>query len=223
MHDREDIVRNLFGAGDLTGIVGEPRTGKSMLAIHLAACISSGWPFFGQRVHEGAVVYYTDDRSIYPRLSGWQRLNNVPVHVGKRLLVLHSPPTPEATTQVVDRAMSRTGIPIRAIVLDGIDVRMREVAEIMSATKAHVFYTAQALSGRLRGTTDRYAYSNTILEMSSLWGGLYAATVAKRADGELGHLLTFGIKPVELDTASDGAHERAPGLVEIEYRERLLV
>lgn len=59
---REEIVAGLIAAGEIVLLAGPPKCGKSTLAAHLAACISTGNPFLGRKVAGGAVVYVAAEK-----------------------------------------------------------------------------------------------------------------------------------------------------------------
>lgn len=53
----EYLVDGIVERGASVGFIGAPETGKSLLALHLAGCISTGQPFFGRPTERGLVVY----------------------------------------------------------------------------------------------------------------------------------------------------------------------
>jgi hypothetical protein len=59
----EFIVKDLLPAG-LTILMGSPKMGKSWLALHMADCITIGFPVFGYRAEKSAVLYYTLEDSV---------------------------------------------------------------------------------------------------------------------------------------------------------------
>jgi len=53
----EYIADGLIERGVTCGLIGPPESGKSLFAQHMAACVSTGQPFFGRHVTHGLVVY----------------------------------------------------------------------------------------------------------------------------------------------------------------------
>ena len=59
---RDDIVAGLFQPGELVLLVGEPKAGKSALAVHLSRAVASGTPFLGRATRRVAVAYAARER-----------------------------------------------------------------------------------------------------------------------------------------------------------------
>ena len=55
--ETDGVVERLFYAGDISMNFGETGSAKSFLAIDLSAHIALGWPWFGRKVKQGAVIY----------------------------------------------------------------------------------------------------------------------------------------------------------------------
>ncbi len=53
----EYIADGLLEKGVTCGLIGSPESGKSLFVQHMAACVSTGQPFFGREVTPGLVVY----------------------------------------------------------------------------------------------------------------------------------------------------------------------
>ncbi|MCO5228752.1 MAG: AAA family ATPase [Thermomicrobiales bacterium] len=66
------LVKGLIHEGTLAFLSGYPSTGKSFIALELAACICEGKPFFGQEVTQGEVLYVAFERGDFTgqRLEG---------------------------------------------------------------------------------------------------------------------------------------------------------
>jgi hypothetical protein len=53
----EEVIEGLLPPNSVVGLVAPSQSGKSLLALHLASCVSTGRPFFGRNCKRGLVVY----------------------------------------------------------------------------------------------------------------------------------------------------------------------
>lgn len=74
-------VKGIFPTIGLAAIYGPPTSGKSFLAIALAAAIAAGNDWFGHRVKSTSVVYVAlEGEGGFPkRLQAWQQFNELPL------------------------------------------------------------------------------------------------------------------------------------------------
>lgn len=65
----------------LAGMVGPSGSCKSFLALDWACRVATGAPWFGRNVKQGAVFYLAGEgrSGIRKRISGWERINGVPI------------------------------------------------------------------------------------------------------------------------------------------------
>lgn len=79
MKPPEFLVRGLIEKDSLCCIFGAPESGKSFIALSLAACVSTGLPFFKNHVEEGPIVYVAGEgkAGIIRRAAAWQAFNGV--------------------------------------------------------------------------------------------------------------------------------------------------
>ncbi|MFT4079779.1 AAA family ATPase [Rhodomicrobium sp.] len=59
----QGLIKGLLPESPLSLLVGESQTGKSGIAIEMAACVSSGFPFLGLEVSQTPVVYLVGEGS----------------------------------------------------------------------------------------------------------------------------------------------------------------
>lgn len=59
---RRDIINGLLAEGEVMLLTGAPKAGKSVIAVQLAASVSTGRDFAGRGVRSGAVVYVALER-----------------------------------------------------------------------------------------------------------------------------------------------------------------
>lgn len=73
------LVKGLIEKDTLSSLFGPSESGKSFIAVSLAASVASGLPFFGHDVEEGAVVYICGEgkNGIKRRLSAWEEYNGI--------------------------------------------------------------------------------------------------------------------------------------------------
>lgn len=67
-------IDGILPTGGLSFLVGQPGTGKSLLALWFASCISLGVPWVGRKVRRGRVIYVAAEgaRSLHSRLEIWK-------------------------------------------------------------------------------------------------------------------------------------------------------
>lgn len=74
-------VQNLIPADSLVAIFGQPKHGKSFVAIDLAACVATGTPYHGRKVEQGLVIYIAGEgrSGVVARFDAWQEHHKKPV------------------------------------------------------------------------------------------------------------------------------------------------
>jgi hypothetical protein len=67
-------IDGILPTGGLSFLIGQPGTGKSLLALWFASCISLGLPWAGRAVRRGRVIYVAAEgaRSLHSRLEIWK-------------------------------------------------------------------------------------------------------------------------------------------------------
>ena len=75
----EFLVKGLLEKDTLISVFGPPESGKSFIALSLAACVSTGLPFMGRHVEEGPIVYIAGEgkAGILRRTAAWEIFNGV--------------------------------------------------------------------------------------------------------------------------------------------------
>lgn len=64
---RVELVEGLIALGEVVFFTGEPGTGKTAVAVHLAEAISNGTQFLGRDIIEGDVIYFAAERQLSVR------------------------------------------------------------------------------------------------------------------------------------------------------------
>jgi hypothetical protein len=82
------LVDGMIGAQSLAVVTGEPKVGKSFLAVHLMMSVAVGSPFFGRRVTRGPVVYVAAEGIIHmpKRIDAWKLAHNATGRAGVHFL-----------------------------------------------------------------------------------------------------------------------------------------
>jgi RecA/RadA recombinase len=118
---RQWLVAGLLPAGSLALMFGEPKSGKSTIAMALASHIALGRSVAGRRVNEGAVLWIAGER-------GHDAIDRRDVYAGlhPRIAIGISRSAPDlsqntAGQTIIDMAVQlevRTGLPTKLIVID---------------------------------------------------------------------------------------------------------
>lgn len=102
------IVRDMIPVG-LTVLAGQPKRGKSWLALALGLCVTQGRPFLGHEVRRGAVLYLDIESREYRVQARLERLQ--PEAWPKDLYITHdSPPIGAAFYQQLEDAIAKYGV-----------------------------------------------------------------------------------------------------------------
>lgn len=80
-NEPEFIVEGLFETDSLALVFGDPGCGKSLLALDIAACISTGSRFHGRAVKKGAVFFIAGEghNGLRRRLTAWEEHTGEPL------------------------------------------------------------------------------------------------------------------------------------------------
>ena len=119
----EFILEGLIETESLAQIFGDSGGGKSFIALDIASCISSGTPFHGHKVKQGAVIYIAGEghNGIKRRLSAWERRNQVsldtaPLFLSKAAAQFLDATSAQAVAKAVDEIVLTEGPPALIIV-----------------------------------------------------------------------------------------------------------
>jgi hypothetical protein len=78
-HHKSWIIRDIFGANELSVVYGAPGCGKSVLIGDAAAHVASGRRWFGKRVKQTGVIYVAAERHnlVKRRFAAWRKFHGV--------------------------------------------------------------------------------------------------------------------------------------------------
>jgi hypothetical protein len=119
----EFIIKRLIETEALAQIFGESGSGKSFIALDIAACIASGAPFHDHEVKQGAVIYIAGEghNGLKRRLTAWEKLNDVsldcaPLFLSKVAAQFLDATSAKAVADAVDLVVMSEGPPALIIV-----------------------------------------------------------------------------------------------------------
>jgi putative DNA primase/helicase len=213
-------VRAVLPAVGLAGLYGPSASGKSFLALDLAAAIAEGCQWFGCRVEAAPVVYAAleGEGGFKLRVAAWE------MHTGRALPSgLHMVLQSFKLTEPQDVADLAAVVPAGAVVfLDTLnraaptadENSSKDMGEILSAAKqlqslinglvVLVHHTGKDAAKGLRGHSSLFAALDAAVEVSRN-GDRREWRVAKSKDGEDGqtHAFTLEIKTLGTDDYGD--------------------
>lgn len=212
-------VRGVLPAVGLAALYGPSASGKSFLALDMAAAIAEGQRWFDCRVSVAPVVYVVleGEAGFKLRAQAWE------VHKGRNLPAgLHLVLQPFTLTQPQDVADLAAASPAGAvIVIDTLnraaptadENSSKDMGQILEAAKALqaitgglvvlVHHTGKDASRGLRGHSSLFAAMDAAVEVSRD-GDRREWKVAKSKDGQDGHEKGFSLEVVAMGTDDDG-------------------
>lgn len=212
-------VKGILPAVGIAALYGPSGSGKSFLALDLAAAISRGLPWFGHKTYQAAVVYVMleGEGAIRNRIGALQAAQGqLPDEFGVVLDSFH-------LTTAQDVADLAAVIPEGAVLF--IDTLNRsaptsdensskDMGAILQATKelqatiggliVLVHHTGKDASKGMRGHSSLHAALDGAIEVERLATGNRYWSVAKTKDGEDGKKVAFKLRVHVLGTDPDG-------------------
>jgi len=121
----EWLLTGWLERGACAMLIGAPASGKSFIALSVAACIATGHPWFGRRVRRGGVVYLCGEghRGVQRRLYAWSdhhgvSLADAPLWVSDRAFPLNQAVDAHDAETVIAAAVAERGETPELIVVD---------------------------------------------------------------------------------------------------------
>jgi hypothetical protein len=214
------LVENFLGLGELSCVYGMPGSGKSVLAGDLACHVAAGLPWFGRRVHRGAVLYVAAERAglVQRRFAAWRlhhRQSELPLAVLPMVVNLRDPSGAKLLIDAAADVHNFFGLDVRLIVIDTISrvlaggdenspkdmgALVNNLALVHDRTHAHM----QGLhhipidgQQRMRGHGALLGACDTTVSVEK-HDTIRSATIDKQNDGDEGERVTFALEGVEL-------------------------
>lgn len=215
-------VRGVFPAQGLAGIYGPSASGKSFLALDVAAAIAEGADWFGYRVKAAPVVYCAleGEAGFRLRVAAWEQASGRTLPEGLRLVLQPFKLTePQDVTDMAAAVLSAGAGAVT--ILDTLNRAAPEADENASADMGRILEAAKELqrvtgglavmvhhTGKdatkgLRGHSSLYAALDAAVEVTRD-GDRREWKVAKAKDGQDGAGHPFRLEVVELAPVDDG-------------------
>jgi len=220
------LIRDTISIGALSALIGTPGVGKTFVALDMLLHIATGKPWFGKAVVRGAVIMVALEgaRGMWKRIRAWCERHGVdpdtlPIVVIDGSLNLRKDKT--ARQDIIDAARElseRTGLPVRAIVIDTLNRAMfggnESASEDMGALIAGADHIRIATGANLmlvhhlgkddtrgaRGHSSLFGAVDTELTVEEK-GKL---KISKQKEGEDGTRFTFRLDQVDLGNDDEG-------------------
>lgn len=228
--DANYLVQGWLGAGGLSVLYGPSNSGKTFVAVDLAAHVASGTPWRGHKIKPGSVVYVAAEggggirnrisaiRQAAPDLLEGADFSLLPTNLdlhqsGDAMALCEAMPTERAALVVIDTMARCMG--------SGDENSARDVAQfvinldaIRERTGAHVLvvhHSGKNADAGARGSSALRAAVDTEIAISE--GQI---SCAKQRDMEMPHRLFFSLETVTLGTDQDGDPVRSAVVVPAE-------
>ena len=215
-------VRGVLPAHGLASVYGPSASGKSFLALDMAAAVASGREWFGYRVKAAPVVYCAleGEAGFRLRVEAWEQTNGGALPAGLRLVLQPFKLTEPQDVQDMAAAVLSAGAGAVTI-LDTLNRAAPEADENASADMGRILEAAknlQRLTGGLvvlvhhtgkdstkglRGHSSLFAALDAAVEVSRD-GDRRSWRVAKAKDGADGEAHPFKLEVVELAPDDEG-------------------
>lgn len=219
------VIDDWVTEGGKLVIGGASLSGKSFLAIHMAMCIATGTPFFGNKILKpGLVVYQAGEgeTGIRKRFRAWRqhfgikKSTIVPIYIIEQKIDLFNP---QADTQPfieeIQQICRTYEAPLRSIFIDtlakaslGADensgrdmgvvlANTDRISEAFPRANTGLVHHMNAGGTKLRGHTSVYANVDQVIVVTKEEDSkIRTATLDKQKDGESGSKINFELWPV---------------------------
>jgi hypothetical protein len=241
---KEWIIRDIFGAGEFSYIVGQPGAGKSMCATDMACHVAAGWDWHGFKVKKpGFVLYIAAERAKLTRrrIKAWRKKHrfndDLPVLVVSGYMNLTDGlEDAKELISVIGQAEDECGMVCRLIIIDtltrvfggGDQNASKDMTRLIDAVsmiheavpEAHVcviHHTTHA-GTRAKGAIDLDGAVDVSF-MVGPKGGVVVLENTGANDGKEGDLLAYEFESITLGKDDEGEWTTAPVLVPVNIPE----
>lgn len=210
-------IKGVLPAQGLAALYGQSASGKSFLALDMAAAIACGRMWFGHKVSPAPVVYLAleGEAGFSLRIRAWEHHHQKDLPVGMQMMLQPF----KLTADVDDLAQV---IPRGAVVfidtlncaapnadensskdMGGILEQAKRLQALTAGLVVVVHHTGKDAKRGLRGHSSLFAALDAAIEVSRTGDGR-AWTIAKAKDGQDGANHSFRLRVVELGVDEDG-------------------
>ncbi|MCW5750876.1 MAG: AAA family ATPase [Alphaproteobacteria bacterium] len=230
--DRQYLVKGLLDQGGMSLLYGAPGCGKSFLALDLALRVALGWPVFGRKVTQGAVIYIAGEgqMGLARRIEAFRRqfLSEDAVEVPFFLLPcavdLVSRHADADIAHLLDAIRRQVGETSLALAIcdtlarsfgnadenasDAMGAFVSNIDRLRLETGAHalaVHHVPKDPARGPRGHSSLLGAVDTAIQVEhDEIAGIRTAKVVKQKDGEIGGPIAFRLETMELGDDQDG-------------------
>jgi hypothetical protein len=219
------VIDDWLTEGGKMVVGGASLSGKSFLAIHMAMCIATGMPFFGNKVlMPGLVVYQAGEgeTGIRKRFRAWRKYfevatgTQIPLYIIEQKIDIFNPQAD--TVPFIEEVRGIAGtydVPLRAIFIDtlakasigadensGRDMgvvlsNVDRISDAFPRANTGLVHHMNAGGTKLRGHTSVYANVDQVIVVTKdEETKIRTATLDKQKDGESGSQIRFELWPV---------------------------
>ena len=218
-------VKNLLPCTGVAFIYGASGSGKTFLALDMAASIAEGFSWFGHKCFRAPVVYLPlEGAMILKRTLAWERHNRRPlpndfrmalsapfellsnVNVNGLAVVILEAVGPGAVIIVDTLARATAGLDENSSKDMGPAIESAEhLARLVRGLVILVHHAGKNKDAGMRGSSALFAAAETVIEVTSKAAkGAHAWRPAKLKDAESFGEQLFNLEPVNLGADSDG-------------------
>lgn len=231
-----DLVDGLIQTSSLACLVGAPGSGKSLLAMHIAACVATGADFHGRRCGKGLVVYLVGEgvRGASPRFQAIElqhsiNLDDAPiVYLPVASSLLDSDEVDRLKAEIAEEE-AKHGEKLALLVVDtlaryiapGDESKAQDMTQMLNAVD-HLrgegaglicHHPGHALAGRPRGSSALTAALETQLNISKT-GDHVTVECSKMKDGDMAESMSLRLAVAATrQTDADGKPKTSAVLV----------
>lgn len=226
------LVKGYIEQDALCMVFGPPASGKSFLAIDIAACVAAGVHWHGCDVKQGAVFYIAGEglNGVTRRLAAWQAVNQrsldgVPLHVSTRAVMILDRQAASDLAEEVQAMSDKLGVVPRMVVVDtlarnfgpGDENKQQDASQFIEHLDQFirrrwkccvviVHHTGHD-ADRARGSSVFKAAMDQEISVKAGVAGLVEVTVTKMKDADIPPPRTLAIEQVGLGRTDEDGEE----------------
>ena len=222
------LIDELIETESLATVFGEPASGKSLIAIDMAASVATGHPFHGHAVLSGSVFYIAGEgkNGLRRRFAAWEQLtgqsiDDAPLYASKAAVRLLDGASAAMVTAAIEKLALKCGNP-RLIVVDTLARNFGDGDENSQKDMNAFIAALDQLRERFAGSTVLLVHHSGHGDKerargSSALRGAVDAEYKVAKDGDAVHLTNHKMKDAAPPSPMAFALVSAAGSVALEY------